>query len=126
MKESYNVLTKNRWGFTRASCVKGGLSGSGAETADDVRQRALQDARGLPLRSGMSYRAAYPDGKPWLKRRALGGRVDQIEVVFDGQVVLRIGETRLRGPWGFLRGRNNPLDGTVNTPHPSHDEHERT
>jgi len=95
---------RNGRGFTRADCVKGGSVCRGWETEDEARLRALADAKGLVLRSGMSYRAEYPNGKPWQKRRALEGRTNQVEIVFDGRVVLTTGESRLRGRWRFLRG----------------------
>lgn len=100
---------KNRAGFTRESCIKGGSVCRGYETEEDARKRALIDARGLVLAEGMSYRAEYPDGKPWQKRRAVSGRVAQVEVLFDGKVVLRTGESKLRGPWKFLSKRTISL-----------------
>lgn len=95
---------KNRAGFTRAACVKGGSRVRGYETADDVRERALKDAKGMILREGMSYRIDYPEGKPWQKRRALSGRTNQVEIVFNGEIVKTTGETLLTGQWAFLRG----------------------
>lgn len=110
MRKSYingfHVRTgKNRSGFTRDECVKGGSVCRGYETEEDARQRALIDAKGLVLRFGMSYRAEHPEGKPWEKRRALNGRTDQVEILFGGKVVIRTGESKLRGKLKFLKGK---------------------
>jgi hypothetical protein len=53
--------------------------------AETVRRRALHDARGDVIREGITYRG---DGRiiPWCVRRALGGRVNQVEIVVDGRV----------------------------------------
>jgi hypothetical protein len=62
--------------------------------ADTARWRALDDARGKVLREGVTYRG---DGTvtAWAVRRSVAGRTDQVDVVADGQVVNRMGRTRL-------------------------------
>mgnify|MGYP001570603968 FL=1 len=83
-------------------CAKGGRVCRGYETADDVRQRAMLDAKGMVLREGVTYSA---DGAhPWQKRRALHGRTDQVELVYDNQVIRTTGETLLRNKLRWLRG----------------------
>lgn len=93
----------NKRPFTREQCVRGGSRSRGYETEDEIRQRALIDAKGLVLREGRFYSAANPDGLPWCKRRALYGRTDQIELVFDGKVRLTTGETLLRNDLRWAR-----------------------
>lgn len=53
--------------------------------ADTLRWRALQDARGQVLRSGVTY---FGDGRivPWCVRRSLAGRVDQFDILVGGRV----------------------------------------
>ena len=89
--------------FTREQCVKGGSVTRGYETADDIRERAAIDAKGRVLREGRFYTAANPDGIPWCKRRAIHGRTDQIEMVFDGKVRITTGETLLRNDLRWAR-----------------------
>jgi hypothetical protein len=50
--------------------------------ADTLRMRALWDARGLVIREGMTYTAA--GCHTWAIRRAVQGRVNQVELVVDG------------------------------------------
>lgn len=51
--------------------------------ADTLRWRARDDARGTVLREGATYRA---DGvTTWYVRRALRGRVNQVEIVVNGR-----------------------------------------
>lgn len=58
-----------------------------------MRWRALQDAKGLVLRAGVTFRA---DGLvPWVVRRSVGGRTDQLDLVAGERVVRRMGLTRL-------------------------------
>lgn len=85
--------------------VKGGRPIRGGEFAEDVRQRALMDAKGLVLRRGMFYTAKHPDGLPWVKRRSLLGRTDQIELVYAGKVRVTTGETLLRNELRWVRGQ---------------------
>lgn len=93
---------KNKRGFTVEQCRAGGRCIRGGESADEVRQRVLADAKGLVLREGVTYSA---DGVVhWQKRRALLGRTDQIELVCDGVVVRTLGESGLRGRLRWLRG----------------------
>lgn len=103
--KGFNPRTgKNRAGFTREDCSRGGSVCRGYETEEEHRQRQLIDAKGDVLKTGMSYTAEFPDGRPWQKRRALIGRVNQIDVLLDGCVVLTTGESKLRGHNKFLRG----------------------
>lgn len=51
---------------------------------ETLRWRGLQDARGQILRSGVTYRATGET--PWCVRRAIGGRVNQVEIVVAGRV----------------------------------------
>jgi len=87
--------------FTRAQCVKGGSVCRGFETADDARGRALLDAKGLILREGITYDAH--GAHPWQKRRAIAGRIDQVELVYDGRVIKTTGESLLRNRLHWLR-----------------------
>jgi hypothetical protein len=57
--------------------------------ADTLRRRALEDARGMVVREGCTYRASGLTH--WQVRRALGGRTDQFELVVNGRVRLRAG-----------------------------------
>jgi len=97
---------KNKRGFTLEQCRKGGRVTRGYETAEDARQRALQDAKGLVLRSGVTY--SVKSGQlvelHWQKRRALHGRSDQVELVCNGSVIRTTGETLLRNDLRWLRG----------------------
>lgn len=91
---------KNKRGFTREQCSRGGSRTRGYETEEDARQRALLDAKGKVLREGVTYSA---DGEShWQKRRALFGRVDQIELVCDGVVIKTTGESLLRNKLRWL------------------------
>lgn len=86
--------------FTREQCSKGGRAIRGGEFAEEVRQRALQDAKGMILREGVTYTA---NGEQhWQKRRALFGRTDQVELICNGKVVLTTGETLLRNKLRWL------------------------
>lgn len=68
--------------------------------ADTLRWRALHDARGMVLREGATYRAS--GATTWCVRRALRGRVNQVEILVDGIVwrrcSLRRAERILRRP----------------------------
>lgn len=86
-----------------ALCRKGGEAvGKHNDTAEAARWRALQDAKGAVMREGVYC----TDGRiiPWQKRRALYGRTDQVEIVYDGKVHRTTGETLLRNKLRWLRG----------------------
>lgn len=53
--------------------------------AETVRHRVLYDARGAVLREGITYKG---NGSviPWRVRRAITGRVNQVEIVVGGRV----------------------------------------
>lgn len=70
------------------------------ERADEKRQRALDDARGMVLREGRTYSAAGV--KEWSVRRSVKGRTDQVDVVCDGVVIFTGGPRRIPK---WLRGR---------------------
>ncbi len=80
------------WGrrSQRAQAVQRMERGPDAETR---RRRALHDARGTVLREGVTYKG---DGSvvPWCVRRALAGRVNQVEIVVAGRVWRIVGERR--------------------------------
>ena len=91
---------KNKRGFTLDQCRKGGRASRGYETEEDSRQRALLDAKGEILREGVTYTA---NGEShWQKRRALFGRIDQIELVCNGAVIKTTGESLLRNKLRWL------------------------
>jgi hypothetical protein len=92
---------KNKRGFTREQCRKGGFATRGYETSADARSRALQDAKGMVLREGVTYSAQ--GDLHWKKRRALHGRTDQIELVCNGTVVKTTGNSLLRNKLRWLR-----------------------
>lgn len=60
--------------------------------ADTLRRRALEDARGMVLREGATYRASGVTH--WQVRRAVRGRVDQFEFVANGRVRLCAGRRK--------------------------------
>lgn len=93
---------RNKRGFTLEQCRKGGFAVRGGETEEEARQRALQDAKGMVLREGVTYTAG--GAKHWCKRRALYGRTDQVELICEGRVVATTGESLLRGKRRWLRG----------------------
>lgn len=98
----WNKHKKNKRGFTLEQCRKGGSVTRGYETAEDARQRALKDAKGMVLREGVTYTA---EGEQhWQKRRALFGRTDQVELVCNGLVIKTTGETLLRNKLSWLAG----------------------
>lgn len=100
MSRANRHSTRHR--FTRVQCIKGGSVCRGYETADDARCRALQAAKGMVLREGVTYDSS--GAHPWCKRRALHGRTDQIELVYEGRVIRTTGETLLRNRLRWLRG----------------------
>ncbi len=93
---------RNKGGFTKSQCSKGGQASSG--TTVDARQSALIDAKGMVLREGMFYSSNHPDGQDWCKRRALVGRVDQVELVYAGDIRKTTGETLLRNDLRWMAG----------------------
>jgi len=86
--------------LNRKSRSNGGKALRGGEFADEVRQRALIDAKGAVLREGVTYTATA--AHYWQLRRALLGRTDQIELVCDGVIVKTTGQTRLSGSLFWL------------------------
>lgn len=52
--------------------------------ADTLRMRAIYDAKGQVLREGVTYTATSE--RPWAIRRAVHGRVNQVELVVAGAV----------------------------------------
>ncbi len=60
--------------------------------ADTLRRRALDDARGMVVREGCTYRASGLTH--WQVRRAVGGGTDQFEFVANGRVRWRAGRRR--------------------------------
>jgi hypothetical protein len=91
--------------LTRKSRSNGGKALRGGEFADEVRQRALIDAKGAVLREGAFYTAEQPEGCDWQKRRAIFGRTDQIELVYAGRVRATTGETQLKNSRQWLSGK---------------------
>lgn len=105
MKKTYRRSKTRR--FTREQCSKGGSVCRGYETAEDARQRALHDAKGMVLRQGVTYTVKSGEvcADPWQKRRAVEGRTDQVEFVVSGRIVKTTGETLLRNQWRAFKGR---------------------
>lgn len=95
------IKKSNTRKYTPGERHKGGRVTRGYETAEDARQRALIDAKGLIMRHGRTY--TVEGVTEWCKRRAIGGRTDQVEIVLDGVVVVRTGNTKLRNQWRFLQ-----------------------
>jgi hypothetical protein len=93
---------RNKRGFTLEQCRKGGSAVRGYKTAEEVRQRVLQDAKGMVLREGVTYTSEGE--KRWCKRRALYGRTDQVELLCDGKVIKTTGESLLRNKLKWIRG----------------------
>lgn len=56
-------------------------------SAEDARLRALDDARGMILRHGVTYSAAHPDGQPWTILRSKFGRTNQVDLHLGSQLV---------------------------------------
>ena len=54
--------------------------------ADTMRQRAISDARGEILRTGVTY---FGIGRvaPWLVRRSVAGRCNQLDLLLGGRLV---------------------------------------
>lgn len=50
--------------------------------ADTMRWRALQDARGMVLREGCTYRA--DSVTTWQLRRSVAGRINQVDLLVNG------------------------------------------
>lgn len=96
----YKSKRRHKHRFTSEQCAKGGRAVRGGEFAEEARQRALQDAKGLVLREGVTY--STNGARHWQKRRALHGRTDQIELVCNGSVVKTIGQTLLRNNLHWL------------------------
>jgi hypothetical protein len=92
---------KNKRGFTKEQCRKGGQAIRGYDTAEDVRRRAMLDAKGLVLREGVTY--TVQGELHWQKRRALEGRTNQVELVCDGEIIKTTGNTLLRNKLHWLR-----------------------
>lgn len=63
--------------------------------ADTLRRRALHDARGQIVREGVTY---FGDGRvvPWCVRRSIAGRVDQFDVIANGQLWRTGGQRKIK------------------------------
>lgn len=53
--------------------------------AETIRRREIDDARGEIVRHGVTYTARREI--PWCVRRAVAGRVNQVEIVAAGKIV---------------------------------------
>lgn len=73
-------MARARWRKDRAERA----ANPPALDADTLRWQARQDARGTVLREGATYRAAGVTR--WCIRRALRGRVNQVEIVVNGTI----------------------------------------
>ena len=62
--------------------------------AETIRRRAIADARGQILRAGVTY---FGDGRvvPWLVRRSLAGRCNQLDLLLGGRLVRTVGARTL-------------------------------
>ena len=89
--------------FTKRDCTKGGSAIRGGEFADEARERALRDARGMVLREGKFFTSQHPEGLTWQKRRSIS-RNNSIEMVYDGKVRVSCGETQLRNELRWAKG----------------------
>jgi len=105
---NWKKLKKNKRGFTLEQCRKGGKAVRGGEFAEEARQRALHDAKGRVLRSGVTYSMHLGELviNEWQKRRAVRGRVDQVELLCNGRIVRTMGESCLRNGLRWLKGGN--------------------
>jgi len=56
---------------------------------DTTHRRALHDAKGQTIREGCTYTTGTV--RPWLLRRSLHGRTDQVDLLIDGAVVRTCG-----------------------------------
>lgn len=61
--------------------------------ADTMRKRAQFDAKGTVLREGCTYTSTSET--PWQVRRAIAGRVDQLDLVANGETVRTSGPRKL-------------------------------
>jgi hypothetical protein len=84
-------------------------SGPDAET---LRRRALDDARGRTIRAGVTY---FGDGRivPWLVRRSIAGRSNQLDLVVAGRLFRTLGNRAfarlLRSPFAPIRMIRGPI-----------------
>jgi len=85
-----------RWA-ARSHAVQSAARIERGADADTMRRRELHDARGQVVREGVTY---HGDGRvtPWCVRRSLVGRVDQFDVIANGDV-WRTGGPRLVRRW---------------------------
>ncbi len=56
---------------------------------DTAYRRALHDAKGQMIREGCTYTAAGV--RPWLLRRSVNGRTDQVDLLISGLLVRTCG-----------------------------------
>jgi thioesterase domain-containing protein len=81
------------WGrrSQRVQTVKRMERGPNAET---LRRRAIADARGQILRAGVTF---FGDGRvvPWLVRRSISGRSNQLDLFVAGRVFRTLGNRAL-------------------------------
>lgn len=105
---SYKSRRLNKHRFTPDQCARGGRAVRGGEFAEEARLRALHDAKGRVLREGVTYSVHLGElvVNQWQKRRALRGRVDQVELLCNGRIIRTTGETCLRNGLRWLKGGN--------------------
>jgi hypothetical protein len=61
--------------------------------ADTLRKRALDDARRQIVREGCTYTATGQTN--WQVRRSIAGRVDQLDLVANGQTICTAGPRKM-------------------------------
>ena len=61
--------------------------------ADTMRKRSLYDSKGTVLREGCTYTAT--GATRWQVKRSITGRVDQLDLVANGETVRTAGPRRL-------------------------------
>lgn len=67
------------------------------ETANDARRRALIDAKGLVVRELIVRDPVAGSEVTFTVRRSVAGRVDQLDLLVDGRVVMTAGWQRVLG-----------------------------
>lgn len=85
------------WG-RRSQAVQNAARLTRGPDAETLRRRAEHDARGTVLREGITY---CGDGRviSWCVRRAVVGRVNQLEIVVAGRVWRTGGRRRMERLW---------------------------
>lgn len=78
----------SRWGKHSVEARSAARVSDGVD-AETLHRRALHDAKGQTIREGCTYTANAV--RPWLLRRSLHGRTDQVDLLIAGDVVRTFG-----------------------------------